>query len=231
MGLFGALSRAERPRRWNTRRREGGTVDHRARRNCLVKGLPRDRKRRDPTIRVSVRGTPLRAGVLLSTKPRTAGDGRQEGVSSPRRVYIRKDVEIQKYGQTPRCQGCLAVATEESISHNSERLKRVDSAMCDDAAVEQMSGAAKCNARGTRRTAEAGLPSLQDFAWSRPLQSHGEMREGEQSCETSEAVRQVAFSTPFCFSRQANWLKSRRTRTSQVGRHWRSESQWDRQLT
>ena len=43
--------------------------------------------------------------------------------------------------------------------------------------------------RGTRRTAEdAGLPSLQDHAESRPVQSAGEMRLGELSWETLEVA-------------------------------------------
>ena len=40
-----------------------------------------------------------------------------------------------RYGETPGCQGCLAIATESnrSISHSSDCWKRVDSAMREDA--------------------------------------------------------------------------------------------------
>ena len=53
----------------------------------------------------------------------------------PGRVYIRKNVEIPKYVQTPGCEGRLAITSENNrlISHNSICRKQVESATRDDA--------------------------------------------------------------------------------------------------
>ena len=60
----------------------------------------------------------------------------RQGGAGPRLVCIRKNVEIRKYGQTPGCQGCHAIATQNprSVNHSDECRKRVGSAMQDDAA-------------------------------------------------------------------------------------------------
>ena len=113
-------------------------------------------------------------------------DGGQGGVLVPRRVYIRKNVKIQKYDQVPGCHGCLAIATESnrSICHSSGCTTRVENAMRDNVFKSPRDGKVKWRqdgiwswgqssssgaaagsggvpaSRGTRRTAEgAGLPS------------------------------------------------------------------------
>ena len=57
------------------------------------------------------------------------------GVPDPRWVYIGRNVEIPKYGQSLGCPGCPAIATvnNRSISHNSECQNRVESAIRDEA--------------------------------------------------------------------------------------------------
>ena len=190
----------------------------RMRLGCGMKGLSWDRKRRDPTTKVSMPRTLLQARVPVPTEPRAGGAGRQGGVPGPRWGYIRKNIEIRKYGQTPGCQGCLAIAMEKnrSSSHSSECRKRVESAMRavgderleeskrrnsevaprPDVVMDQRSSSSGAAAgsgdvNGTQRTAEDDrLPSLQDLADSRPVQSaHGEMvRLVELSCETSEVA-------------------------------------------
>ena len=95
-----------------------------------VKWLPWDGKGRDPTMRVSMPRRPLSAGVPLPTEPRVGGDGVQGGVPGPRRVYIRKNVEIRKYGQTPGRQGCLAFAKENTPSISQRRMQEM-SGMCN----------------------------------------------------------------------------------------------------
>ena len=143
-----------------------------------VQGLPWDRNRRDPTVRVSMPRTPLPAGVLLATEPRAGGRWRARS-SRPGTVYIRKNVEIPKYG---------AISTKNrSLSHNSECRKRVESATRDDAVGAErleespgdtapgpdvVMGRSARTSRRTRRTA-------------RPVQS---MRLAELSCETVEAA-------------------------------------------
>ena len=91
---------------------------------------------RDPTIRGQS------AGVPLPTEPRAEGDGGQGGVPGSRRVHLRKNNEIRKDCETPGCQGCLAVATENnrSISHNDEYRKRVESATRGDAVGAELLG-------------------------------------------------------------------------------------------
>ena len=63
---------------------ESGTgIQARARRKCLllsVTRLPWDRKRREPTIRVSMPRTPMPERVPLPREPRAGGDGGQGGV-------------------------------------------------------------------------------------------------------------------------------------------------------
>ena len=77
----------------------------------------------------------------------------------------------------------------------------------------------KAQSRGTRRTAEyAGLPSLQDLAESRLVQSaHGEMmRLGEQSCDVffgpgRLAVSCILFDMLPEVVLDENWMESQRT--------------------
>ena len=81
-----------------------------------VKGLPWDRERRDPTIWVSLLSTRLPPGVPLPTELRAGGDGGQGGVPGPRRVCIRKKVEILKFGQTHHHR-------EQSINLSQQRMQ------------------------------------------------------------------------------------------------------------
>ena len=78
-----------------------------------VKGLPWDRLRRDPTVRIVVPGSspvavlpPIPAGIRPNL---------------PKRVYIRREVEITKYGMTPQ-------------------LSKLQSNCCGGAAAEPLGG-------------------------------------------------------------------------------------------
>ena len=54
-------------------------------------------------------------------------------VIGPRRVYIRKEVELQRYGYTPTCKGCEAAKTDKgSQSHTDECRGRIERAMAAD---------------------------------------------------------------------------------------------------
>ena len=74
-----------------------------------MKALPWDRKRREP-IADHVAG---RSSCTNRASSRVPG---------PRTVYIRKNVEIRKSGQTLGCQGFLAVATNNSINLSQHRM-------------------------------------------------------------------------------------------------------------
>ena len=47
-----------------------------------------------------------------------------------RQMYIRKDVELAKYGYTPGCEGCVAAATNQRPRmHSAECRTRIEQAM------------------------------------------------------------------------------------------------------
>ena len=47
-----------------------------------------------------------------------------------RQMYIRKDVELAKYGYTPGCEGCVAAATNQRPHmHSAECRTRIEQAM------------------------------------------------------------------------------------------------------
>ena len=47
----------------------------------------------------------------------------------PKRLYIRADVELRKYGFTPRCPGCEAAGRIVRRDHNETRRKRMEGLM------------------------------------------------------------------------------------------------------
>ena len=50
-----------------------------------------------------------------------------------RQVYIRKGIELAKYGMTPGCPGCLAVAAGgRAVAHSKECRERIEAAMEQD---------------------------------------------------------------------------------------------------
>ena len=93
-----------------------------------VRGLPWDRKRVDRTIRVVLPTPPGPPESALPPRPR------DPEAPSARRVYIRKDVEIKKYGVTVGCPGCIAIsAGGPGRDHNEECRTRVEQLMREDA--------------------------------------------------------------------------------------------------
>ncbi|CAK0865359.1 unnamed protein product, partial [Prorocentrum cordatum] len=58
--------------------------------------------------------------------------------AGPRAVYIRKDVEIAKYGISPGCHGCAAILNgARAQAHSAERRARIEQAMQDDEEAKQ----------------------------------------------------------------------------------------------
>ncbi|CAK0860738.1 unnamed protein product, partial [Prorocentrum cordatum] len=58
--------------------------------------------------------------------------------AGPRAVYIRKDVEIAKYGLSPGCYGCAAILNgARAQAHSAERRARIEQAMQDDEEAKQ----------------------------------------------------------------------------------------------
>ena len=55
-----------------------------------------------------------------------------------RRVYIRKDVEIRRYGLTDGCPGCIAIATKSPPQpHNTACRTRIEGEMAKDPDFKQ----------------------------------------------------------------------------------------------
>ena len=76
----------------------------------------------------------------------------------PKRVYIRREVEITKYGMTPNCPGCRAIAAGvRPQSHSEECRKRIEQCMRDDDEAARRLGAA---AAKRARTEEPAVPAL-----------------------------------------------------------------------
>ncbi|CAK0885065.1 unnamed protein product [Prorocentrum cordatum] len=58
--------------------------------------------------------------------------------AGPRAVYIRKDVEIAKYGLSPGCYDCAAILNgARAQAHSAERRARIEQAMQDDEEAKQ----------------------------------------------------------------------------------------------
>ena len=73
---------------------------------------------------------PTRAWIRVETQG--APEPIETRSSGPRRVYIRKSVEILKYGQTPGCAGCEHVPGEPARSHTEACRKRIEAEMAKD---------------------------------------------------------------------------------------------------
>ncbi len=102
------------------------------------------------------------ANVIVATEPivpeeelppRLAQPREAEGV--PRRIYIRREVELKKYGFTDGCRGCEAAALNLiPVAHSHECRTRIESAMAaDDVAKERL----EAN-RAARESAGAPAP-------------------------------------------------------------------------
>ena len=93
---------------------------------------------RDPSLFNAVAGTPWKmapsigASLRQEDLPARAMSVRAEAVAvhelpvqphmdratGPRKVYIRKDVELARYGFTPACRGCHAAVIGGGVSHS-----------------------------------------------------------------------------------------------------------------
>ena len=76
-----------------------------------VKGLPWGRKRRDATTRVNLPRTPFAGRSSLANKASSRRRWMARRSGSATGVH-HKFVEIRKYGQTPGCHWCHAIAPE-----------------------------------------------------------------------------------------------------------------------
>ena len=82
--------------------------------------------------------------------PRVSGD------LVPRRVYIRKEVELTRFGYTEGCPGCVAVATNEAPKgHNAECAARIVEAMAKDPESRQRLAEADVRAKQGPRSKAA----------------------------------------------------------------------------
>ena len=87
-----------------------------------VKGLPCARRRADPAARIRLPEHVLPPPVGEPVAPRS------------RRVYIRRDVEIRKYGVTIGCPGCMAItAGDTAQGHSDECRARIEHKRRSDA--------------------------------------------------------------------------------------------------
>ena len=84
-----------------------------------VKGLPWDHLRADPAARIRLPAPEVH--VLPPPVGEPAGPG-------ARRVYIRRDVEIRKYGVTIGCPGCTAITAGTTAQGHSDECRAGDRA-------------------------------------------------------------------------------------------------------
>ena len=144
--------------------------------NC-IKRLPMNQAR-DPELLKSIRGYPWRltpgdvqnepgeVPAMVASEPVVPEDElpprlprEREAEVAPRRVYIRRNVELRKYGFTQGCRGCMAAETGNAPENHSEACRRrIESAMeADD--VERARVEANRRAReeaGAARQPRAG---------------------------------------------------------------------------
>jgi hypothetical protein len=58
---------------------------------------------------------------------------RNNAPQQARRVYIRREVELVRYGYTPGCSGCMAAALgEKAVVHSEECRRRIEESMAAD---------------------------------------------------------------------------------------------------
>lgn len=102
-------------------------------------------------IEKTLKGEPLDVDKPEENKP-----------GGPRRVYIRANIEIEKFGMTLGCAGCDAVRKgAPPRSHNEECRKRVMKEMAADEALnKRLRAAEKREAKAVKRT--AGVPERPD---------------------------------------------------------------------
>ena len=124
---------------------------------------------RDPELFVSIRAQPWKLSdsaetgerhddvpVRLSVIPRVpvtelprAARGPE---AEPRRVYIRRNVELDRYGYTPGCPGCIAAETNAApTNHSAECRARIEAAMSAD---DLLGGRVEAQAAKRQRVAE-----------------------------------------------------------------------------
>ena len=96
-----------------------------------VKGLPWDRRRADPAARIRLPAPEVPPEHVL---PPPVGE---PAGPRPRRVYIRRDVGIRKYGVTIGCPGCMAIkAGTTAQGHSDECRARIEQKMLEDVTGE-----------------------------------------------------------------------------------------------
>ena len=92
-----------------------------------VKGLPCDRRRADPAARIRLPAPEVPPEHVL---PPLVG---QPAEPRSRRVYMRRDAEIRRYGVTIGCPGCLAItAGTTAQGHPDECWARIEQKMLVD---------------------------------------------------------------------------------------------------
>ena len=97
-----------------------------------VKGLPWDLRRADLAARIRLAAPEVPPEHVL---PPPVGE---PAGPRARRVYIRRDVEIRKYGVTVGCPGCMAVTAETTAQgHSDECRARIEQKMLEDITGEE----------------------------------------------------------------------------------------------
>ena len=150
--------------------------------NC-IKRLPRIQAK-DPLLAQSVKGYPWslsegarvadgddEAAVMVATEPIVPEEDLPPPLprlprgpeALPRRVYIRREVELQRYGFTLGCRGCVAARDGgRAATHSDECRRRIEAAMAEDEGVRDRLEKAR-EARGeegVRRDGRAGPEPL-----------------------------------------------------------------------
>ena len=137
-----------------------------------VKGLP---WKWDPTNTEPQRGDPAERPCRIVLQPVVPTDQLPDplvhGSSDPRRVYIRKNVELRRYGMTDQCRGCLAAATGGKPAMHDETCRaRIEKALEEDA---EMGGAERMREAKKRKTEEEATSAVSP-AVSPPAPGHAD---------------------------------------------------------
>ncbi len=94
------------------------------------------------------RVVPLRVNAESMVPERQLPEAPRPGHSEARRAYIRKDVELVRYGYTTGCQGCRAARLNSRAQpHNEQCRNRIQQAMIDDPHIDPTMGLAVAEER------------------------------------------------------------------------------------
>ena len=103
----------------------------------MVKAIRGQPWKLSPTMEAGTRTQDLPVRISMApvvqdqALPQSVGRGADAG---PRRLYIRRDVELENYGKTEGCKGCLACDLgHKAVAHTEECRRRIEAAMTQNA--------------------------------------------------------------------------------------------------